>query len=502
MTRAARAPWYPEPGAGAATGDAWRPSCRGRSAARAGGALQDVLLQRGFAARLHQKEPAADSVGRAARARMGASAIPPGGRDACRNRNAGERPRWHVRARGRRSQPPARAFPPHGRRSSDPARLYGACAAMRRLFTAIERVAPTSATVMILGESGTGKELVARDDPRAVAGAARSRSSRSTAARPARTLIESELFGHEQRQLHRRRRARTAAASSAPTAARCSSTRSPRCRSTLQVQAAARARDRPLHARRRRPARSRPTCASSRPPTATSRTAVARGQLREDLLYRLNVFPIELPPLRERGERHRAAGRALPGRAQRATRQPPSASPPAARERIAAYRWPGNVRELRNVVQRAFVLCGDRCRCRARAAGAAAARRWCGLPRGEPAPRERTVAVRVGTSLAEAERALILATLDAVGGSRRRPRSCWASASRRCTTGCRRIAAPAPRAPPRRRGATAAGSRSSPERGPWPARRRSGASGFARRRSRRLQCGGIRRVRRTPREVQ
>jgi len=134
--------------------------------------------------------------------------------------------------------------------------------------------------------------------------------------------------------------------------------------------------------------------------------AVSKGKLREDLLYRLNVFPIHLPPLRERiedlpliskhflaqiGEREgavkRFGGDVL--------------------ERFATYRWPGNVRELRNVVYRAYVMTPGATiqdDCLPPSAGAAVA--------GGQAP---TLSIRVGATLAEVERQLTLATLEHLG---------------------------------------------------------------------------------------
>jgi two-component system response regulator AtoC len=149
--------------------------------------------------------------------------------------------------------------------------------------------------------------------------------------------------------------------------------------------------------------------------------AVAQGRFREDLHYRLNVFPIELPPLRERpddlpllvthflqdiGQRE--------GTAKRAT--------PAALDRLAQYRWPGNVRELRNVLQRAWVM----------STGPEITEQW--LPRNVPltggiataapaaaAPAANgTIEVTVGTPLAAVERQVILATLNHYGHHKER----------------------------------------------------------------------------------
>jgi len=135
--------------------------------------------------------------------------------------------------------------------------------------------------------------------------------------------------------------------------------------------------------------------------------AVATGKLREDLLYRLNVFPIPLPPLRERGgdiellaEHFLAELNGGEGTVKHFT--------PAGRERLRAHSWPGNVRELKNVVQRAFILAGegldiDALPCR---------------------PTEKafssSLTVPVGTPIAVAERLLILATLDRFEGDKRK----------------------------------------------------------------------------------
>jgi DNA-binding NtrC family response regulator len=154
--------------------------------------------------------------------------------------------------------------------------------------------------------------------------------------------------------------------------------------------------------------------------------AVAAGRLREDLLYRLNVFPLELPPLRERlSDVALLASHFLADiGAQEGQQRSFSA---AALAQLARYHWPGNVRELRNAVQRAYVM----------AQGDVIDDRW--LPRGEPAaaaaagpapaasvvpvpaaapvtatvpadPGE-SITLPIGTSMAQAERALTLATL-------------------------------------------------------------------------------------------
>ncbi len=164
--------------------------------------------------------------------------------------------------------------------------------------------------------------------------------------------------------------------------------------------------------------------ATNRPPEL----AVSSGKLREDLLYRLNVFPIELPPLRDRVED-------VPLLAQHflsaiCEREGTAKSfTPTATQRLQAYRWPGNVRELRNVVQRAYVM----------ASGNSINEEWLPddphgpnsayatsmfSPKGSPAAPVQasvpaaaslggpSITIAIGTSMADAERQLILATLE------------------------------------------------------------------------------------------
>jgi two-component system, NtrC family, response regulator AtoC len=137
---------------------------------------------------------------------------------------------------------------------------------------------------------------------------------------------------------------------------------------------------------------------------------VAQGVLREDLFYRLNVFPIALPPLRDRGadigllaQHFLDQLNARDGSTKRFT--------PAALDLMQAYAWPGNVRELRNAVERAAILADERID-----AG--------DLPTLKSADgasttdEENLLRVKVGTRLTEVERRLILATLEALGGNK------------------------------------------------------------------------------------
>jgi two-component system response regulator AtoC len=137
--------------------------------------------------------------------------------------------------------------------------------------------------------------------------------------------------------------------------------------------------------------------------------AVAAGKLREDLLYRLNVFQIHIPPLRKRGddvellaEEFLKELNAAEGTAKRFTR--------ACLDRLRQYHWPGNVRELRNIVQRAFILAEED-------VGIDSLSLEVAEEQDTPAS---SLTIRVGTPMPEMERRLILATLEHFDGDKRK----------------------------------------------------------------------------------
>jgi DNA-binding NtrC family response regulator len=143
---------------------------------------------------------------------------------------------------------------------------------------------------------------------------------------------------------------------------------------------------------------------------ATSRRveeAVGAGKLREDLYYRLNVFPIQLPPLRDRGddvellaENFLGGLNQAEGTTKRFTR--------ASLERLHRHSWPGNVRELQNVVRRAFILADEDVDVDS-------------LPLAiNRETTDTSLVMRVGTPIAEMERRLILATLEHSGGDKKK----------------------------------------------------------------------------------
>ena len=160
-------------------------------------------------------------------------------------------------------------------------------------------------------------------------------------------------------------------------------------------------------------------CVDVRMIAATNRPleqAVATGKLREDLLYRLNVFPIHLPTLWERKEdvellaRHFLDGlNKQAGVTKEFTR--------AAIERLRTHRWPGNVRELRNVVQRAFIMAEENIDLESLPLGEGGGGASFG---GERCCGESCLHLKVGTSVAEVEHRLILATLESVSGNKKK----------------------------------------------------------------------------------
>ena len=161
--------------------------------------------------------------------------------------------------------------------------------------------------------------------------------------------------------------------------------------------------------------------------TATNRVpeAVIRDRrLREDLFYRLAVFVLRLPPLRQRGDDIELLARAFLERLNRdyGTRKRFDAGTLAV---ARAHSWPGNVRELKNCVERSFVLADDIVSLDVQPMGPSGA-----LDGGSG----ESLRIGVGTTMAEAERELLLATLRHCKGNKRGRRRCWASASRPSTT--------------------------------------------------------------------
>jgi DNA-binding NtrC family response regulator len=288
-------------------------------------------------------------------------------------------------------------------------RLIGNSTAMQRVYDLVVKVSPTDATVLLVGHSGTGKEVVAATIHELGRRRKQPFHPLNCGAVPP-NLMESELFGHERgsftgaQQLHRGYFERASGGTlfldeitEMPLDLQVKLLRVLETGTIMRVGG-----DSMIDVD------VRVIAASNRSPE----TAVKEGKFREDLLYRLNVFPITLPPLRERnGDIDLLADHflALMNRDE-GTGKRFSA---AARRRMAAYAWPGNVRELKNLIQRAYILSDDTIEMDAlptSVVAAPAASAEPGTPDG----------IRVGMSLADIERFFILATLEQYGGDKRK----------------------------------------------------------------------------------
>jgi two-component system response regulator AtoC len=292
--------------------------------------------------------------------------------------------------------------------------MIGASPAMGRVYDLISKVGPTEATVLVTGESGTGKELVAQT----VHQLSRRRKMpflplNCGAVSP--TLIESEIFGHERGSftgadhLHKGYFERATGGTlfldeitEMPLELQVKLLRVLETATVMRIGG-----ERPMEVD------VRVIAATNRAPEE----AVREGKLREDLLYRLKVFPIALPPLRERGDDIVLLANHFLQQLNRAEGTAKQFAPATLRQ-LRASPWPGNVRQLKNVVHRAFILAeseiSPECVPELLGETAAPATSELGVQPGVP-----NLQLRVGTSVADAERRLILATLDQYQGDKK-----------------------------------------------------------------------------------
>ena len=287
--------------------------------------------------------------------------------------------------------------------------LIGRSATMSRVRELIERVGPTDATVLLVGESGTGKELVAEAVHRRSSRAGGPFVAVNCGAIP-ELLIEAELFGHEKGSFTGAIRTQSGFFERADggTLFLDEITEMP-----LEMQVPLL---RFLESRRYFKVGGRQEIAADvRVIAATNRAphdAIRNRKLREDLYYRLAVFPLELPPLRERDEDAVALAEHFLAllNAASGTRKRLSQN---SRDLARRYSWPGNVRELRHVIERSFILADDTLEL-------ADALEW-DSRRSQFASNGdgNTLQVAIGSRLRDVEKSLIEATLEHFAGNKR-----------------------------------------------------------------------------------
>ena len=232
--------------------------------------------------------------------------------------------------------------------------IIGTSAGLRSVLSRVSKVAPTDATVLVTGETGTGKELIARAIHRRSGRASRAFVSVNCAAIP-RDLIASELFGHEKGAFTgatQQRLGRFELANGGTIFLDEVGELPPDTQVALL---------RVLQEREfERVGGTQPIKVDVRVITATNRdldAAVANGSFRSDLFYRLQVFPIEIPALRERREDIALLVEYFIDRYSRKAGKNIRHVSQETLELLQSYSWPGNIRELQNVIERSMILC-------------------------------------------------------------------------------------------------------------------------------------------------
>ncbi len=274
--------------------------------------------------------------------------------------------------------------------------VIGKSPALESVLEQVERVAPTDSTVLVQGETGTGKELIARAVHNISLRCGRPFVKLNCAAIPL-DLLESELFGHEKgaftgaiaQKIGRFEMANKGTlfldeVGDIPPALQ------PKLLRVLQEQEFERLGGTHTHQ------------VDVRLVAATNRDLmkmVNRGEFRIDLYYRLNVFPISLPPLRERREDIPDLVAHFVDTYSRRMGKQIDDIPPETLSALSSYQWPGNIRELQNIIERAVILSNDGV-----------------LPNPLPkAEAQDAIMPPNTTTLRDTERTLILSTLESVG---------------------------------------------------------------------------------------
>src|ERR1700745_2516788 len=281
--------------------------------------------------------------------------------------------------------------------------IVGSSLPLESVLEQVERVAPTDSTVLIQGETGTGKELIARAIHNISSRCGHAFVKLNCAAIPL-DLLESELFGHEKgaftgaiAQKIGRFELADKGTLFLDEVGDIPASLQPKLLRVLQEQEFER-----LGSTRTHQADVRLVAATNRDLT----DMVSRGQFRSDLYYRLNVFPVLLPPLRERRDDIPAlVAHFVEIYARRMSRQIEHI-PPTTMSALTSYEWPGNIRELQNLIERAVILSNDGV-----------------LPNPLPAADTSSISSSTAaTTLKDSERILILRTLESVGWVVGRPK--------------------------------------------------------------------------------
>jgi len=280
--------------------------------------------------------------------------------------------------------------------------LVGSSHAMQHIFALIRQVAPTNACVLITGESGSGKELVARAIHQCSTRSGEPFIAINCAAMP-ETLMESEIFGHEKGAFTGavERRAGALEMAEGGTLFLDEIGEMPMAMQAKLLRVLEDFHFRRLGGKQELSANVRLLSATNRDP----QKAIREGKLREDLYYRLNVFSIEIPPLRDHIDDVPMIVEAMIEKLNGKHGTRVTHLSPEAREALISQRWDGNVRELRNVVERATILAGE----------GPITKTHLSLPQrsmpGAQATPTAGLNISVGMTVDEAERVLIEATL-------------------------------------------------------------------------------------------
>jgi len=282
-------------------------------------------------------------------------------------------------------------------------RMIGSSPKMQKVYDLIARVAPTSATVLVTGESGTGKELVGQAIVELGPRRHKPFIPLDCGAIPP-TLIESELFGHERGSFTGADRMHKGYFERAHrgTLFLDEITEMPHELQVKLLRVLETGKVTRIGGNEAIPVDVRVIAASNRRPEE----AVTSGKLREDLHYRLNVFPIHLPPLRERRDDVDLLAEHFLSLLNKEQATSKDFTRPAL-QRLRTHNWPGNVRELKNLVHRAYILAEEHIGIDS-------------LPLGVQETPGSNLNVKVGTSLGEVEQRLILATLEDCEGDKKK----------------------------------------------------------------------------------